>query len=209
MPKTKRKKAENEIIAQSLNGQQAEDFFPDLFPNTAKDVPETRPVVLPPPPPASWEENDDADSRGDDEGRYALLLARDEEQRAMIEKTLGRLGYTTIVAASAARGIEELRIAPYQLVLCGADATFARFREYLTKNMPQSRRRLIYYALLGPRLRTCYNMEALALSANMVINEQDLPDLEGILRKGFMAYQRLFGPYLEVLDENERLQLSR
>ena len=206
MQKEKRKATEEEITRQDLQGQQAETLFPALFPKAVPpEKPAARPAVSPPPPPEHWDDNDDPDSRGDDEGRYALVLLRNSAQRTSAEEVLNRMGLTPVTAPTAVRGIEELRRAPFQLVLCGVDATFARFRDHLTKNVPIQRRRLIYYALVGPRLHTCYNMEALAMSANLVINEQDMPQLEGILRKGFLAYEKLFGTYLERLEALDRL----
>ena len=71
------------------------------------------------------------------------------------------------------------------------------------------RRRLIYYVLIGAELRTCYDMEALALSANAVVNERDLPYLEVILKRGFLDYEKLFGPMLEVLGEYDWPILQR
>ena len=74
--------------------------------------------------------------------------------------------------------------------------------------MWQQRRRLLYYVLVGPDVHTCYNLQALALSANLVINERELAFVEVILRKGFREYVELFGPFLEVLEENRLPVLS-
>ena len=204
MSKSKKKATEDDITREDLQGKQAENLFPDLFPKTPEPEP-AKPAVSPPPPPEDWRDNDDPDSRGDDETSYALVLLKNADQQALVEETLTRMEYTAVIAPSAVRGIEELRRAPFQLVLCGTDATFARFRDHLTKNVPVQRRRRIFYALVGPRLHTCYNMEALAMSANLVINEEDLPDLEEILHKGFLAYQKLYGTYLELLEAHERV----
>lgn len=204
MSKSKKKATEDDITREGLHGKQAENLFPDLFPK-APEKPEARPVVSPPPPPARWDDNDDPDSRGDDESSYALVLLRNAEQQALAEEALTRMDYTAVNAPTAVKGIEELRRAPFQLVLCGTDATFARFRDHITKNVPVQRRRRIFYALVGPHLHTCYNMEALAMSANLVINEQDLPELEGILHKGFLAYGKLYKSYLELIEAHERV----
>ena len=204
MSKSKKKATEEELVGEDLQGRQAESLFPDLFPKPPEPEPIAKPAVSPPPPPERWDDNDDPDSRGEDEGRYALVLLKNPEQLALVEAALDGLGFTPLSAPTASRGIEMLRRAPYQVVVCGSDATFARFRDHLTKNVPQKRRRLIYYVLVGPHLHSCYNMEALAMSANMVVNDKDLPELEDILRKGFLAFERLFGSYLELLEAIER-----
>ncbi len=57
----------------------------------------------------------------------------------------------------------------------------------------------MYYAIVGPNLHTLYNLEALSLSANLVINDQDLQYLEKILYIGFRDYENLFRPLLDTL----------
>jgi hypothetical protein len=65
--------------------------------------------------------------------------------------------------------------------------------------MPMQKRRSIYYTLIGPEFHTLYNLEALHGSANLVINDNELPDLPIILKKSFREYDELFGPFLAAL----------
>lgn len=53
--------------------------------------------------------------------------------------------------------------------------------------------------LVGPNLNTLYELEALANSANLVINEKDIQYLDVILRKSITAYEQMFGPVMEEL----------
>lgn len=55
--------------------------------------------------------------------------------------------------------------------------------------------------LIGPDLQTLYDLEALTLSANLVINEKDLGDINKILRKGIHDYENLFHPFLEAMSK--------
>ena len=66
--------------------------------------------------------------------------------------------------------------------------------------LPMERRRYIFYILIGSDFHTLYDLEALALSANLVVNSDDLAHLDVILRKAIPAYEELFGPILEELN---------
>ena len=66
--------------------------------------------------------------------------------------------------------------------------------------VPDGRRRLLFYAIVGPRLHTLYDLEALAFSANLVINDREMPHLEPVLRKGLRDYEKLFRPLIDALS---------
>jgi hypothetical protein len=53
---------------------------------------------------------------------------------------------------------------------------------------------------VGPSFFTLYNLEALANSANLVVNEKELPDLLTILRKAIPQYEELFGTLMAELS---------
>ena len=184
----------------SLQGRQAEELFPDFFQKTARK--EYEGPAVPQPPGDSWLVNDTPDGREDTAVLRALLLVRDAEQRSLVGVKLQHMGYTTAVVQSAEHALDELRTASYQLVVCGTDAAYSAFRDYLSHSVPQQRRRLLYYVLIGPDVHTCYDLEALAFSTNLVINVRELPYLEVILRKGFRDYEKLFRPFLEVLGDD-------
>ncbi len=195
-PSEKNSEGDNE----TLQGRQAEELFPDFFEQSAKgkyDGP-----AVPQPPGDSWLESDNAESR-EDAGLQALVLM-ESIHHAQVEQTLQEMGYATVAVQSAEQALEQFRTAQYHLVLCGINTVYSSFHNYITQSVVQQRRRLLYYVLIGPQVHTCYDLQALAFSANLVINEQELPHLAVILRKGFRDYTKLFGPFLEVLGE-ERL----
>jgi hypothetical protein len=65
--------------------------------------------------------------------------------------------------------------------------------------MAMARRRYVFYVLIGPEFRTLYDLEALANSANLVVNDSDTGHFSIILKRGMNEYQELFGPYLQAL----------
>jgi len=62
--------------------------------------------------------------------------------------------------------------------------------------------------IVGPSLRTLYDLEALSLSANAVVNSKDIKYINLILRKVYQDYDALYGPYLEVLKSTEGSRFS-
>ncbi|MGI9571055.1 MAG: hypothetical protein ACR2PH_15275, partial [Desulfobulbia bacterium] len=54
-----------------------------------------------------------------------------------------------------------------------------------------------------PELRTLYDLEALSMSANAVVNSKDIKYINLILKKVYQDYNALYGPYLEVLKSTE------
>ncbi|MCL1980450.1 MAG: hypothetical protein FWG62_05195 [Proteobacteria bacterium] len=184
----------------SLLGQSAQSLFPDLFQNKSAPAAPFKIIVPPSPPDMSWLAN--ASSGGQleqaDDAPLALLALSGKAQQKLITQTLAKMGYATTTASSAMQVLEQLRTNTYHLIFCSADAPFKtvhRFVNQLTTN----RRRRIYFVLVGADLHTLYDLEALVLSANLVINSQDLPSLELILSKGLRDYEQLFGPLLETL----------
>ena len=134
--------------------------------------------------------------RGSKGSRIATIVA--DQRRIQAVDTLKRMGYRVDLALGADEGLELLRITHYDLVLCEADRAFADIHRTI-RQFPPGRRRLTFYAIVGPRLHTLYDLEALAFSANLVINDREMPHLEPVLRKGLQDYEKLFRPLLDAL----------
>ena len=182
----------------SLAGKSALDLFPDLF--TAPAGAEQAESLAPPPPDKDWL----ADCQDTGVGTRAanipaaLVAIVADQRRIQAVDTLKRMGYRVDLALGADEGLELLRITHYDLVLCEADRSFADLDRTI-RQFPPGRRRLTFYAIVGPRLHTLYDLEALAFSANLVINDREMPHLEPVLRKGLQDYEKLFRPLLDAL----------
>jgi hypothetical protein len=70
--------------------------------------------------------------------------------------------------------------------------------------MNMSKRRFIFYILIGKEFKTFYNLQALAYSANLVVNDEEVPMFDIILRKTIPEYEELFGPIMEELRHHGR-----
>lgn len=182
----------------SLEGKSAFDLFPDLVRYAPR---KKRPShLVPQPPDISWLTNGMAeeDPGQPDDSLTALVVIAADGKRTFVEETLGKMGYAIDTALSAAHAIERLQAVHYNLIICRTEAALKYIHKYIC-NLPPIRRREMYYAIVGPNLHTLYNLEALSLSANLVINDQDLQYLEKILYIGFRDYENLFRPLLDTL----------
>ncbi|MCL2789402.1 MAG: hypothetical protein FWD79_02025 [Desulfobulbus sp.] len=177
----------------------------------AKPAEATEPakVVVPPPPPdTSWlakAASGGQQEQADDAPFSALLALGKKTQQEMLARKLNKMGYTVITASSATQALERLGSSKYHLVFCSADAAFKEVRRFVNQ-LTADQRRGIYFVLIGADLHTLYNLEALALSANLVINDRNLSSLELILHAGLHNYEQLFRPLLDLLDSTASLR---
>ncbi len=164
----------------------------------------------PPPPTLDWLSSGDvSDEDIIEDAARTLILVPDQSMREAVAAAYAEAGYRPEFAPSAEAAMESLRFTPYASVLLhsrfegdgGLEAS--TFHRYMC-NMPMSKRRPILYVLLGPEFHTLYDMQALANSANLVVNEKELGTIDIVLKKGFADQEKLFAPLNSTLRE-ERL----
>lgn len=168
------------------------------------------PVGLPPeapkPPDTSWLEGGEFDQgRIVEDVPRVLILVADESVRAAVQNVFEGLGYQAISAGTAAQAIDTMQFMGIDAIVLhsrfeGASLAASIFHRHM-EAMSMNRRRLIYYVLLGPEFHTLYDLQALANSANLVVNDNELNCLEILIKKGLNDYDALFGPYVEVLKQ--------
>lgn len=170
------------------------------------------PPTAPGPPDISWLQGEGEEMETDavvKDVPLAMVLINDAEQRRQVAAALEGEGYQVEFPESAEAGKERMRFVNFAAVVMhsafeGGTLTNSLFHQHMRK-MPMAGRRLLYYVLIGPDFNTFYDLEALALSANLVVNEGDMGKMPLILKKGLHDYQLLFGPYLEALREHGKL----
>ncbi len=133
----------------------------------------------------------------------ALVLIPDIPGKEVVMKAGTEFGYRVEVAADAQEAIEKMRFVNYAAVfLHGKYETggirSGKFHNFMLK-MSMARRRYIFYVLIGEQFQTLYDLQALASSANLVINDSDAPYIGTILRKAIPEYEALFAPLMEEL----------
>lgn len=136
------------------------------------------------------------------EAPKGLVLMESGKERDALGTVLSERGYQTEFPESAKDALVQMRFGSYAVVVLhdefdGPLSQSIFHREM--SSMPMDRRRTIFYVLIGKQLHTLYNMEALAYSANVVVNEAEVAHFDIILKKGVQDQLELFGPYVEAL----------
>lgn len=132
----------------------------------------------------------------------ALILMNSGEERDIVIRAFTERGYQTDTPESGNDALVQMRFGTFEAVVLHAefDGSLAdsSFHQQMAL-MPMERRRSLFYALIGKEFHTLYNLEALANSANVVVNDAEVAHFDIILKKGLMEMQELFGPYAEAL----------
>ena len=176
-------------------------------PQKKKD--EATPAIKPPSPPnMDWLQDDQDGLLVDGGGRdvpMSLILHADDDGRHQVTSAMEALGYQTMTVDSAQEAIEQVNSSTFACIFFHTGFEEVPLNESIfhkfMREMVMSRRRYIYYILMGPQFTSLYDIEALAHSANLVISEKDLKHFQAILHKAIPYYEQLFGPLLEQLND--------
>jgi hypothetical protein len=135
-----------------------------------------------------------------------MLLIPEGAGAALVGKAFQDMGYQIVLPKSSAEAIEKQRFVNFAAVVYhvsfengGIDSS--SFHRHMRK-MAMGKRRYTLYALIGPGFKTFYDLEALANSANLVINDADLRHLPVILKKAIHDYEALFSPLINMMREH-------
>lgn len=114
------------------------------------------------------------------------------------------LGYQVMTLTSAEEAIAQVGSVNFASIVFHAGFEGGPLAESIFHNfmrdMPMSRRRMIFYILMGPQFTTLYDIQALANSANLVVSDDDFKNFQLVLHKAIPYYEQLFGPLLEELS---------
>jgi len=161
-------------------------------------------IKPPDPPDISWLESGDFDEdQVIEDVPLALVLMEDSENRDAIIESIESIGYKTEIVKNTREAMEKMQFVEYSAVVLhanyeGEGLASSDFHRYMC-DMPMSRRRFVFYTLIGKEFNTLYNLQALAYSANLVVNEEEIPYFNIIIRKAIPEYEELFGPITEEL----------
>lgn len=133
----------------------------------------------------------------------AMVLMDDSGERDKIIESIEGIGYKTEIVKTVNEAIDKMQFTEYSAVVLhsrfeGLGLDSSEFHKYMC-NMAMSRRRFIFYVLIGEQFKTLYNLQALAHSANLVVNDEEIPYFSVIIRKAIPDYEELFGPITEEL----------
>jgi hypothetical protein len=164
-------------------------------------------VKPPPPPPLDFLEEKQGGIMDDHHVRdvpTALVLHSDDGVRHQLGAAMEALGYQVVTLTSAQEAVDQVASISFASIVFHADFEGVPLNESIFHNfmreMPMSRRRMIFYILIGSQFTTLYDIQALANSANLVISDKDFKNFQLVLHKAIPYYEQLFGPLLEELS---------
>jgi len=164
-------------------------------------------VIKPPPPPPLDFLEENMGGIMDDHVRdvpMALVLHEDDGFRHQLAAAMEALGYQVMTLTSPQEAIDQVASISYASIVYhvsfeGGALNDSIFHNFM-RDMPMSKRRMIFYILIGPNFTTLYDIEALANSANLVVADKDVKNFQLVLHKAIPYYEQLFGPFLEELS---------
>ncbi len=137
-----------------------------------------------------------------EEGAKRALVCDTANQEKIVSQ-LKEMGYTTKAVTSSSEAIGRIKFTEYELVVlsetfAGSTAENNSTLKYI-QPMPMVTRRKMFVALLGNNFRTMDNMTSFALSANVVINNKDIDNLDRILKKSILNNDAFYKVFRETL----------
>jgi hypothetical protein len=153
---------------------------------------------------------DDKDDTGPleffEEGtKLALVLDADEMHLSEIGPGLEELGYKGIQPVSLHEAMSKIRLHHFDMVILsdgfeGKGLDGNPITNYLN-HISMSVRRKIFLVLISGKFKTMDNMAAFAMSANLVVNPEDLSNFVAILKKGTSDNEKFYKIYMDILRE--------
>jgi len=175
----------------------------------AKKEPEKKgavgvPVIPPQAPDIAWLRSGEIkESDVLDDVPTAMVLIQDTSIREKVSQDLGENQYQIYIPKSIDQAINSMRFKEYAVVVFfseydGKPLDKQDFHAFMMQ-MSMAKRRNIYYILVGDSLHTLFDLEALTLSANLVVNVSETDHFSMLLKKGLKDYELLFAPYTGTL----------
>ncbi len=136
--------------------------------------------------------------------RTALICEPNSNMKQTVRQALEALGFHCAEAQSTLEALKQLRYHIFDLVVLnenfdGKEPEENPLRIYLSR-LPMATRRNIYVILLTRRFRTMDNMAAFNLSANLVIHEKNMGQMEQITQRGLADNAAFYNMYHQAQD---------
>ena len=139
---------------------------------------------------------------GEDE-KTALICDDNQSNQDMIASALNELGYRVSIGTNPSDVLDKMRFNHYDVIVLdeALGGTLPSENPVLDQiqSMPIPTRRNIFFALIGPDYTTSDNMTAFAKSANVVINQNDLPRVKAILTRSISDNERFYKVFRKTL----------
>jgi len=133
----------------------------------------------------------------------AMILMPEGEAKTIVSKVLEDDEYQLFFPENVQDAIDRMRFKTFAVVVyhCTYEEKSLEESEFHAhmKNITMNKRRYMIYLLIGPDFHTLYDLEALANSANIVVNDNEVKSMNFLWKKGKGEYEALFNPFTAVL----------
>lgn len=134
----------------------------------------------------------------------ALVLMPESANRDTVVQAATAVGYRVEQALTPEEALEKMRFVNYAAVFLHdrfepGGIGSGKFHQFM-RGLDMSRRRYIFYVLLGEQFQTLYDLQALACSGNLVVGDGEIPFIGTVLKKAIPEFETLFGPLMEELQ---------
>jgi predicted Zn finger-like uncharacterized protein len=150
--------------------------------------------------------SDDQDLGFLEEGtKLALVMESNSDLSQRFQKAVEELGYKYIPSPNTRDAISKMRLYHFDLVLLaegfdGQKLEYSPILNYIN-HLSMSVRRRIFLALVGDKFKTMDNMMAFAMSANLVMSQNDMEKVTAILKKAISDNDRFYKIFFDSLAE--------
>lgn len=169
-----------------------------LTPKVPTSTPSYTGVKPPSPPDVGWlTEGNFEEEEVIEDIPQTLILIPAGAARDTVSEAVESIGYQAGFAESDEEALEKMQFVNYASVILHSNFRTGGLAQsplhQFMRDMSMLKRRFIFYILIGEEFSTLYDLQALAYSANLVVNPHELPHLLTILRKAIPRYEELFG----------------
>ncbi len=167
-----------------------------------------KPVKPPPDPPKapdiSWLESGSLDEKQIlEDVPTVIVMIPEGKAKEIVSKVLVDMKYQLFKPKSVTEALDSMRFKDFAAIVFhpdfeGKPLNESEFHNHI-RNMSMTKRRYLHYTLIGPDFNTLYDLEALAFSANLVVNDKNVNRFGFIIKKGMADYKELFDPFIKFL----------
>jgi hypothetical protein len=133
-----------------------------------------------------------------------LILMPDSTDYRLVTSAMEALGYQPAFVQTVEEAMEKMQFITYASVILHSHYEEGGFENgkfhHFMRAMNMHKRRFIFYILIGPEFHTLYDLQALACSANLVVNDSELTQLAIILRTAIPQYEAMFGAIMQEIN---------
>ena len=137
--------------------------------------------------------------------KLALVLNGDAKSAKEITSVLEELTYRSVVPSSIREAMGKLLFHHFDLIILsdGFDGLSLEDNPVINylNSLSMSVRRRIFLALISKKFKTMDLLKAFGLSANMVINTNDLVNLSLVLKKGISDNEKFYKVFMDTIRE--------